>query len=188
MRGIVRFLIPALLLAAIILGFITVMTATHWGTLKFSDEGCDPDQQGRHPYGPPREGILGFAWMTENTLVVEAYIKTHVEGARIGGDYRLEGNHLRLLYQDKAAGPATIMTCPHRVVYQISNLRQDDYLISIQPMDGHSTSLEFSSERCAADIDPYGPPYEGNMSTMYSARPGSTLKYVAVSRHMNPHR
>jgi hypothetical protein len=66
------------------------------------------------------------------------------------------------LYETKITSAATIMTCPHRVVYRIPNLKLGNYVISIHPKDEPDTALALSFDPCAVeDIEPYGPPYEG---------------------------
>jgi hypothetical protein len=96
--------------------------------LKFSTGACGSEI---NPYSPPREGILSQTWKTQNTLVVEGFVKTYCGGATITGDYILTGTNLILKYKIKTGDAVTSCMCPHKVIYEISNLAKKDYSISI---------------------------------------------------------
>ena len=98
--------------------------------LEFSGEGCDSNID---PYTSPHEGILSQEWSAPDTLVVKGYVKTYCGGAEIIGDYRLDGDHLTLLYHIKVKGAVTACNCTHRIVYHISGLEQRPYSISLIP-------------------------------------------------------
>ncbi len=96
--------------------------------LKFSTGQCDSDID---PYSEPRAGILNEEWNDDSTLIVEGYVKTLCGGAKIYGDYSVDGNNLILKYEIKTGNEVTNCNCPHKVIYEISNLEKKDYSISI---------------------------------------------------------
>ena len=98
--------------------------------LRFSVEGCAPGMDG---YSPPTAGISNSTWVSPDTLVVEGFVKTFCGGAAIAGDYRVNGNDLILVYSVKPGLVVTTCNCARKVVYRISNLPRQNYLISITP-------------------------------------------------------
>lgn len=84
-------------------------------------------------YGPPTAGVLNSTWVSPDTLVVEGFVKTFCGGAAIAGDYRVNGNDLILVYSVKPGLVVTTCNCVRKVVYRISNLPRQNYLISITP-------------------------------------------------------
>ena len=98
--------------------------------LRFSAEGCATGMDG---YGPPTAGVLNSIWVSQDTLVVEGLVKTFCGGATITGDYRVRGNDLVLVYSVKPGLVVTTCNCARKVVYRISNLPCQNYLISITP-------------------------------------------------------
>ena len=96
--------------------------------LRFSAEGCATGMDG---YSPPTAGISNSTWVSQDTLVIEGFVKTFCSGAAITGDYRMNGNDLILVYNVKAGPIVTTCNCARRVVYRISNLPRQNYSISI---------------------------------------------------------
>ena len=98
--------------------------------LKFSTGKCN---QGINPYNTT-EGLFNHTWVSDNTLVVEGYVNTFCGGAIIKGSYLIEGNDLILEYDIKITGAITLCNCPHKVIYEISELEKKDYNIILRQL------------------------------------------------------
>lgn len=83
------------------------------------------------PYSLPKEGILNQSWKNQDTLVVETYVKTYCGGATITGDYNVNRNNLILKYKIKLGDAVIKCFCTHKVTYEIPDLENKDYDISI---------------------------------------------------------
>ena len=96
-------------------------------SLEFSTGKCDSNIDS---YSGPVSGILSQTW-SDNTLLVEAYLKTYCGGAVISGSYEVKDNSLILEYKVKISGPVTTCVCTHKLIYKISKLEKKDYQISL---------------------------------------------------------
>lgn len=132
-----KFITPLVLIGAIVIIFFIVIyvnlspktpVSLFNPNLNFStglcDSNIDPDSQ-------PIAGILSQTWKNQNTLVVEGYVKTVCGGATITGDFTLEGNNLTLKYNIKTGDSVTMCNCPHKLIYEISDIENKDYSVSI---------------------------------------------------------
>lgn len=83
-------------------------------------------------YPQSDSGILNQSWINQDTLIVEGYVVTFCLGATINGSYILNKNDLILRYQIKTGRAVTTCNSAHKVIYEISNLENKEYNISIQ--------------------------------------------------------
>ena len=116
-------------LTAVILGLAGFVLCACGPRLRFSTHSCDRSVGRKQP--KRSSGILTTRWVRRNTLRVGAWVKTYCSGARIRGDYQLQGRRLSLLYTVKAGPRVSRCVCPRGVRYEISGLKRGVYAISI---------------------------------------------------------
>jgi len=81
----------------------------------------------------PRQGIIDYNWIDDNTLFIETYITTFCIGATItGGDYEINGDNLILKYKIVTGDVVTSCVSQRAMIYEISSIERKDYDISIQ--------------------------------------------------------
>jgi hypothetical protein len=100
-----------------------------YSNLNFFTEPCTLDLD---PYQPPREGILSSTWMSENTLVIEGYVKEACDGATFTGEYSVTEDRLILTYKVNIGEVVTPCLCTHKIIYKISGLERQNYSISLR--------------------------------------------------------
>jgi len=89
----------------------------------------------------PRQGIVDYNWIDDNTLFIETYITTFCGGATItDGSYELDENNLILKYRIVTGDAVTTCVSPRAVIYEISDIEKKDYDITIQEIQDTETT------------------------------------------------
>ena len=97
-------------------------------SLKFSSGPCDESIDGQ----TTDLGVKNVEWLDDTTMVVTVLVNINCGEEIEGGDFKIYGNNVILIYDCPQCETCTFCYCVHEMTYRFTNIEKQDYTFELE--------------------------------------------------------